>query len=96
MQTKPGIILILLILFQATLKAQDGENAAGAEVWYSVTRVVDGDTFWIDDGSEKGLKIRLTGIDAPEPRNSGRKVKAFFGSQKGEKRALEHGRRPAG
>ena len=56
MQTKPGIILILLILFQATLKAQDGENAAVAEVWYSVTRVVDGDTFWIDDGSEKGLE----------------------------------------
>lgn len=32
MQTKPGIILMLLILFQATLKAQDVENAAGVEV----------------------------------------------------------------
>jgi len=99
MQTKPGIILMLLILFQATLKAQDVENAAGVEVWYSVTKVVDGDTFWIDDGSEKGLKIRLTGIDAPEPRNSGRKVRGFLGNEssaylakllKGKKVRLEY------
>lgn len=51
------------------------------EVWFTVTRVVDGDTFWVDDGSEKGMKIRLIGIDAPEPRNTGTRPKGFFGAE---------------
>ena len=51
------------------------------EGWFTVTRVVDGDTFWVDDGSEKGLKIRLIGIDAPEPRNTGTRPKGFFGAE---------------
>ena len=29
------------------------------EELFSVKKIVDGDTFWADDGSEKGLKIRL-------------------------------------
>ncbi len=49
--------------------------------FYQVTRIVDGDTFWIDDGSESGQKIRLIGVDAPESRNSGNKVKAYFGEE---------------
>lgn len=44
---------------------QDGEG----QTWYSISKFVDGDTFWVDDGSEKGLKIRLIGIDSPEPRS---------------------------
>ncbi len=51
------------------------------EGWFTVTRVVDGDTFWVDDGSEKGMKIRLIGIDAPEPRNTGTRPKGFFGAE---------------
>lgn len=51
------------------------------QVYYTVTRVVDGDTFWIDDGSEQGLKIRLIGVDAPEPRNNGKKMKGYFGTE---------------
>lgn len=34
--------------------------------FYEIKKFVDGDTFWIDDGSEKGLKVRLIGIDTPE------------------------------
>ncbi|HHU98500.1 MAG: thermonuclease family protein [Bacteroidales bacterium] len=69
------------------------------EVWFTVTRVVDGDTFWVDDGSEKGMKIRLIGIDAPEPRNTGTRPKGFFGAEstsylqnllKGKKVRLEY------
>jgi micrococcal nuclease len=75
------LILAILILFPVTAKAQDGESTAGIITLYNVIRVVDGDTFWVDDGSEKGLKIRLTGIDAPEPRNSGRKSIGYFGSE---------------
>lgn len=47
--------------------------------FYIVTRVVDGDTFWINDGTRKGLKVRLIGVDAPESRNTGRKLKDPFG-----------------
>lgn len=45
----------------------------------SVTKVVDGDTFWIADGSAKGLMIRLIGVDAPESRNVFRKVIGYYG-----------------
>jgi micrococcal nuclease len=48
-------------------------------VYHAVLEVVDGDTFWIDDGSEKGVKIRLIGIDAPETRNSGKKSAHPYG-----------------
>lgn len=34
--------------------------------FYEIKKFVDGDTFWIDDGSEKGLKVRLIGVDTPE------------------------------
>ena len=56
-------------------------TAVQSDPVYSVTRVVDGDTFWVDDGSEKGLKVRLIGVDAPETRNSGRKLKGYFGTE---------------
>ena len=46
-----------------------------------VTKVIDGDTFWADDGSEKGIKIRLIGVDAPESRNVFKKVVGYFGKE---------------
>lgn len=49
--------------------------------YYLVKKVVDGDTFWIDDGSEKGIKIRLIGVDAPEPANVFKKKKEPFGAE---------------
>lgn len=42
-------------------------------------KVVDGDTFWVDDGSPKGMKIRLIGVDAPESRKVFKKEKEYFG-----------------
>ncbi|HLO54360.1 MAG TPA: thermonuclease family protein [Saprospiraceae bacterium] len=35
---------------------------------YKIKKLVDGDTFWLDDGCD-GVKVRLIGIDAPESRN---------------------------
>ncbi len=46
-----------------------------------VTKVVDGDTFWVDNGSKKGLKVRLIGIDAPESRKSFNKEVQYFGKE---------------
>ena len=51
-------------------------NQAG---YFSVKKVVDGDTFWVDDGTPKGMKIRLIGVDAPESRNVFKKVVGYFG-----------------
>jgi micrococcal nuclease len=46
--------------------------------WFDVRRVTDGDTLVIDDGSQKGIRLRLIGIDAPESRDyKHRKAEAF-------------------
>ncbi|MFZ0473114.1 MAG: thermonuclease family protein [Bacteroidales bacterium] len=72
---------LLLLALCPVLFAQSSGDAEKTYVYYPVARVVDGDTFWIDDGSEKGLKIRLIGVDAPEPRNNGKKLKGYFGTE---------------
>ncbi|MDQ2657810.1 MAG: thermonuclease family protein, partial [Bacteroidota bacterium] len=41
----------------------------------------DGDTFWIDDGSDRGKKVRLIGVDAPETRKSARKDVGYYGRE---------------
>lgn len=49
--------------------------------FFAVTKIVDGDTFWVDDGTEKGMKIRLIGIDAPESRKTFKKEEGFYGKE---------------
>ncbi len=49
--------------------------------YLQVTKVVDGDTFWVDNGTEKGLKVRLIGIDAPESRKSFNKDVQYYGKE---------------
>lgn len=61
--------------------AQPAPGNNVADGYYRVTKIVDGDTFWVDDGSKKGLKIRLIGVDAPESRNTGYKKKAYYGDE---------------
>lgn len=75
------IILLAIFVLTLSLNAQSDRKHREVEVFYPVTRVVDGDTFWVDDGSEKGIKVRLTGVDAPESRNSRNKVKTAFGDE---------------
>lgn len=50
-------------------------------VYYTVKKVSDGDTFWIDNGTEKGEKVRMTGIDTPESHKSEHKSEQFFGKE---------------
>ena len=47
----------------------------------TVAKVVDGDTFWADNGTEKGLKVRLIGIDAPEARRVFNKEVGYYGPE---------------
>lgn len=50
-----------------------------SEGFLPIKKIVDGDTFWVDNGSEKGLKIRLIGIDAPESRKVFKKEVGYYG-----------------
>lgn len=85
---------LLIVLFVASLttfscnsksgnrKAQSEQSVStDKEGFLKVTKVVDGDTFWADDGSEKGIKIRLIGVDAPESRNVFKKKKGYYGEE---------------
>jgi micrococcal nuclease len=45
---------------------------------YLVTRVIDGDTFIIDDGTSKGERVRLIGIDTPELSRSKNKENDYY------------------
>lgn len=45
-----------------------------------VTKVIDGDTFWIDNGSGS-FKVRFIGVDAPETRNSRWKEKGYYAQE---------------
>jgi micrococcal nuclease len=57
------------------------ENSADNYTYYKVKKVSDGDTFWIDNGTKEGEKIRIIGIDAPESRATGKKQKQYFGEE---------------
>ena len=72
----------LLLLFPMITGCNaPAENVENNNTYYKVKKVSDGDTFWIDNGTEKGEKIRLIGIDAPESRATGKKQKQYFGEE---------------
>lgn len=74
--------LLLILLTSLTLSScisQSGKRKH-TDSYVAVTRVVDGDTFWVLDGNEE-VKIRLIGIDAPESRNTGRKQIGYYGQE---------------
>lgn len=75
-----SIILIYILVSSCKSTGIQGDNIH----YVSVNRVVDGDTFWADDGSYKGIIIRLIGVDAPESRNSGKKKIGYYGQQSKE------------
>lgn len=76
--------LYIFLLFTSVLLNNSQCHTPGKKktrLYFKVTRVVDGDTFWIDSGTEKGEKIRLIGVDAPESRRTSRKEVGFFGKE---------------
>jgi micrococcal nuclease len=77
----PRLILTFLFILPGLLPSCNPIREQQKQVFYPVKEITDGDTFWIDDGTERGLKIRLIGIDAPESRRTGRKEIGYFGSE---------------
>ncbi|MCK7536627.1 MAG: hypothetical protein MZV63_39395 [Marinilabiliales bacterium] len=51
MRLRSILIVPLLMILRLALFAQAAPAATEPVTWYRVTRVVDGDTFWVDDGS---------------------------------------------
>lgn len=56
------------------------KNNSTSYIYYPIKKFVDGDTFWIDDGTSKGKKIRLIGVDTPETRHPKKGVE-YFGKE---------------
>ncbi len=79
----PGIFIFLLSLFLCCScdTATQSTHVFNAPVFFPIKKIVDGDTFWVDDGTAKGIKIRLIGIDAPESRKSFKKEMGVYGKE---------------
>jgi micrococcal nuclease len=69
-----GKVLILLFLLFTGCQSNHNDRTNSQQL-YTIKKFVDGDTFWVNNGSPKGLKLRLIGINSPEPR-------AYFGREK--------------
>lgn len=68
---------------------QDSRKAVNLNYkFYSIKKFVDGDTFWIDNGTENGEKIRFIGINTPESRKVFNKEEEYFGKE--AKNYVEH------
>ncbi|WCM43291.1 thermonuclease family protein [Flavobacterium sp. CBA20B-1] len=75
------LFLLVSLTFCGSNKNDFLETSAPHQEWYLVTKVVDGDTFWVDNGTSKGIKIRLTGIDAPESQKRWKREEGYYGKE---------------
>ncbi len=76
--------LFALLLFVTALQACNQPQAAEqtGETFLHVIRVIDGDTFVVEDETLKnGRKVRLIGIDAPESRKTDHEDVQFYGKE---------------
>lgn len=74
-----AIALICIVLVPSSCRNKANRQAPSPS--FLITKVIDGDTFWVADGSPKGFKVRLIGVDAPETRRSRNKEVGYFGKE---------------
>lgn len=73
-------IFLCCLLLNACVYLPESDKEADDQKWREVVKVVDGDTFHLKSlTGGKPERIRLIGIDAPETRTNGKKVKHPFG-----------------
>jgi micrococcal nuclease len=67
------------------IRNQNNEELSSKKIYsskyYSIKKFIDGDTFWINDGSKKGVKIRLIGVDTPENQARFGNPEEYFGDE---------------
>lgn len=73
------LVLIVCLLPVACESRNRLKNDAGGYV--VVTKVVDGDTFYFDNGNARGEKARLIGVDAPESKTVFKKRVGYYGKE---------------
>lgn len=81
MSYKSCRIFVLYLVLLADISSCHSSRSNNGYEYFTVVKVIDGDTFWIDDGSENGRKIRLIGVDAPETRRTSRKQVGYFAQE---------------
>ena len=65
------LISTILVLFSFCSRTPTSEQLKSQDQasYCPIKKFVDGDTYWLDDGTTDGVKVRLIGINSPEPRN---------------------------
>lgn len=81
--TKVLSVVFISLILSSCFSPSGGKDLHGGD-YYTVIRITDGDTFVVDDGTKKGMKVRLIGVDAPESRKTGKKEIGFFGKESKE------------
>jgi micrococcal nuclease len=76
------IFLSFFILFLGvSCNSNSEQSQKKSDGSFAVKKISDGDTFWIYNGTEKGEKIRLIGVDAPESRKTFKKEVGYYGKE---------------
>lgn len=75
------LMACLIVLSNAMVDCSSKTGRGSNDKYFQVTRIIDGDTFYIDDGTEKGCKVRLAGIDAPESRKTYKEDIQYYGKE---------------
>ena len=70
--------LISVLIDESPIGTSDNIRQDSIEVL--VTKVIDGDTFWVKDGSAS-YKVRFIGMDTPDIRNSRYKKKGYYAEE---------------
>jgi len=81
MQKNRRVFHFLYLLLFIGLFISNELNAQQKTGLLRVSKVVDGDTFWLINARGEEEKIRLIGVDSPEARNAGRVKKEYFGAE---------------
>lgn len=69
--------LVLTIVFFLSCSVKNGEFNLSEEITYKVVRIVDGDTYVLEDNNGITEKIRLIGADTPETKHPRKGVEPF-------------------
>lgn len=76
------IFLSFFILFLGvSCNSNSEQSQKKSDGSFAVKKISDGDTFWIYNETEKGEKIRLIGVDAPESRKAFKKEVGYYGKE---------------
>jgi micrococcal nuclease len=79
----PSLLVLLFFLNLGLVVSPEGlaQSKTGLLL---VTKVSDGDTFWVTHPSGKEEKVRLIGINAPESRKTGTRDVQYYGKEASE------------